>query len=78
MQAGASADDQLRLVIVAFDVIRNATALQQAGTAGLASTVFRQLVTFDVMPTAQEPRCRCIEAAEALSTAPCCLGYRLR
>ena len=69
LQATATGDDPLLLVLAADHVIRDAAAFRHTVAAGLAAAEAGQLVTFGIVPTAPETGYGYIEANAVLSAA---------
>ena len=69
LQATASGDDPLLLVLAADHVIRDAAGFRSAVEAGMATAEAGQLVTFGIVPTAPETGYGYIEAAQPLTSA---------
>jgi mannose-1-phosphate guanylyltransferase len=68
LQATATGDDPLLLVLAADHVIRDAAAFRATVAAGMGAAEAGQLVTFGIVPTAPETGYGYIEAAEPLQT----------
>ena len=69
LQATASGDDPLLLVLAADHLIRDAAGFRSAVEAGMATAEAGQLVTFGIVPTAPETGYGYIEAAQPLTNA---------
>ena len=69
LQATASGEDPLLLVLAADHVIRDAAAFRATVEAGMAAAQSGQLVTFGIVPTAPETGYGYIEAAQPLNSS---------